>query len=177
MAHVARESDTAALTEMLSDPQISQPIYTLPTKINHQTVAAFIAQHLDERERGEGLLMVGTDAESRATAYYDIQVWPEWAACELGGAVSSKYQNSGRGGSGALEAFTWLFEVIGVDLICETAALDNVRTARLLDRIGFTYMGEIESRLPNGGLRPSRYWELSKTRWVELQGNTPRKDC
>ncbi len=169
MAHVAKESDIVALTTLLSDPEISQPIYTLPAQINHDTVAAFIGQHLDERERGEGLLMISTDENGLATAYYDIQVWPEWASCKLGGAISSKHQNTGRGGSGALEVFAWLFEIIGVDLICETAALDNIRTARLLDRIGFTYIGEIDSKLPGGGLRPSRYWELKKTDWQHAQ--------
>ena len=165
MAHVARQKDIGALTTLLSDPKISQPIYTLPKQINHDTVAAFINLHLDERERGEGLLMVSTDASGVVTGYYDIHFWPEWASCELGGAISSDQQNTGRGSSGAMEAFTWLFEVIGIDLICETAALENVRTARLLERIGFNYMGEIESELPEGGFRPSRYWELKISDW------------
>lgn len=172
MARIARASDTAALTELLSDPEISQVIYTLPTQINHDTVGAFIDQHLDERERGEGLLMLSGEEGSPATAYYDIQVWPQWAACELGGAISSKHQNTGRGGSGALDMFSWLFDVIGVDLICETAALDNVRTAKLLNRIGFTYMGEIESKLAGGGQRPSHYWELNRADWCQIQSSS-----
>ena len=169
IAHIARDEDIAALTTLLSNPDISQPIYTLPDRIDHDSIASFIHQHLDERKRGEGLLMVSTDEHERAIAYYDIQVWPQWASCELGGAIDSDYQNTRQGSSGALQAFTWLFDVIGVDLICETASLDNVRTARLLDRIGFTYMGEINSKLPGGGLRPSRYWELTKNDWQGLQ--------
>jgi RimJ/RimL family protein N-acetyltransferase len=165
IAHVARQDDVDALTALLADPQISEPIYTLPEQINQNTVAGFIEQHLAERERGEGLLMVSIDESGVASAYHDIQIWPQWAACELGGAIHRDRQNSGQGGSGAMLTFGWLFEVIGVDLICETAALDNARTARLLERIGFTYKGEIESKLPGGGLRPSRYWELERTDW------------
>lgn len=165
LARLATQDDVEIFTELLSDPKISRAIYTLPPQINHDSVAAFIDQHLEERERGEGLLMIGVGEDERVNAYHDIQFWPQWGACELGGAIRSDRQNSGQGGSGALEAFGWLFDVIGVDLICETAALENVRTARLLERIGFEYMGEIESELPGGSTRPSKYWELSKNDW------------
>ena len=166
IAHVAGEKDVDALTTLLADPHLSEPIYTLPKPINHATVTSFVLRHLEERKRGEGLLMISLDENGRANAYHDIQFWPQWAACELGGAIRRDLQNNGQGGTGAKAAFDWLFAVIGVDLICETAALDNVRTARLLERLGFTDKGEISSRLPSGSLRPSRYWELDKTAWA-----------
>ena len=169
LGRLARGEDVPALTELLEDPKISQAIYTLPAQINQQTIAAFIDRHLEERKNGEGLLMLRTSEEGLATAYYDMQFWPQWAACELGGAIRTDQQNTGQGGAGALEAFNWLFDEIGVELICETAALDNIRTARLLDRIGFNFMGEIKSKLPDGSSRPSHYWELSKDSWYKQQ--------
>ena len=167
LSRVVTEDDVHRLTDLFSDPSLSAPIYTLPTVINHETVAAFIDKHLAEQRLGEGLLMINVDDNDRAVGYYDVQVWPQWAACELGGAIRGDRQNSGQGGAGALTTFNWLFDALGVDLICETAALDNIRTARLLERIGFKYMGEIESVLPDGGTRPSRYWEMSKQDWLE----------
>lgn len=175
IARLAREQDVDALTALLADPHISGRIYTLPGVINHDTIATFIDQHLAERKRGEGLLMVSIDEDGVASGYHDIQFWPQWAACELGGAIRRERQNTGQGGAGAAAVFTWLFEVIGVELICETAALDNVRTARLLGRLGFTDKGEIASTLPDGGTRPSRYWELSKAEWL-LQAGKPTAD-
>lgn len=175
IARLAREQDVDALTALLADPHISGRIYTLPGVINHDTIATFIDQHLAERERGEGLLMVSIDEDGVASGYHDIQFWPQWAACEFGGAIRRERQNTGQGGAGAAAVFTWLFEVIGVELICETAALDNVRTARLLARLGFTDKGEIASTLPDGGTRPSRYWELSKAEWL-LQAGKPTTD-
>lgn len=71
----------------------------------------------------------------------------------------------------AAKVFNWLFDTVGVDLICETAALDNIRTARLLESIGFKFMGEINSQLANGEQRPSLYWELSKADWHQQQSN------
>lgn len=168
IARIARRDDVAALTDLLTDPEISTPIYTLPETITTKTVDRFITQHLDERERGEGLLMISVDDSGVVSAYYDIQVWPQWSACELGGAIRRDLQNSGKGGANAAVAFNWLFDVIGVDMICETAALDNVRTARLLERLGFTYQGEISTKLPGGGFRPSHYWELRKADWQAL---------
>jgi|ETNmetMinimDraft_28_1059901.scaffolds.fasta_scaffold12785_2 RimJ/RimL family protein N-acetyltransferase len=166
LACLARENDVDALTFLLEDPLISIPIYTLPDQINRNTVANFIERHLLERERGEGLLMISTDEDGGASAYHDIKIWPQWAACELGGAIRRDRQNTGHGSSGATIAFRWLFEVIGIDLICETAALDNVRTARLLEGIGFTFRGEISSKLSGGGLRPSLCWELERKNWL-----------
>ncbi|GAB1262652.1 GNAT family N-acetyltransferase [Aurantivibrio plasticivorans] len=171
VARIVDVQDAQAFTDFLSDPRISKPIYTLPNPINQETVTEFIKKHLDERNRGEGLLLANFNNSQQITGYYDIQVWPEWSACELGGAISPEEQSSGKGGSGALATFNWLFDVVGVDLICETAALDNIRTAKLLERIGFKYKGEIESTLPGGGTRPSRYWELSRTDWLKRREN------
>ena len=168
LARIATPSDADALTELLLDPEISAPIYTLPKPINRQTVARFIAQHQEERAEGRGLLFISVDENNSATAYHDIQFWPQWAACELGGAVRNDRQGSGAGG-GAAKAFGWLFDAIGVDLICETAALDNHRTARLLERLGFVFKGEIESTLPGGGARPSKCWEMKKEVWRSNQ--------
>jgi len=44
-----------------------------------------------------------------------------------------------------------------------------VRTASLLERIGFQFMGEITSLLPDGGSRPSHYWELYKEDWLKAR--------
>ena len=51
LARLARQDDVETLTELLSVPNISQSIYTLPAQINHDSVAAFIDRHLDERAR------------------------------------------------------------------------------------------------------------------------------
>ncbi|HXI86843.1 MAG TPA: GNAT family protein, partial [Parvularculaceae bacterium] len=168
----AELADAEALTAMLADPAVSAPVYTLPKPITLETVAAFIARHLEEREAGRGLLLIGLDEIGAVAGYHDIQIWPEWAASELGGAIRPDRQSAGAGGPGAAAAFDWLFEVIGVDLICETAALDNIRTARLLERIGFVSKGEIESALPGGGARASRYWELTRGEWQARRERT-----
>jgi len=175
LSRVVTKDDVQRLTDLFSDPSLSASIYTLPTVISNETVAEFINKHLAEQHNGEGLLMINVDDDGSVAGYYDVQVWPQWAACELGGAIRGDRQNSGQGGAGAITSFNWLFDYLGVDLICETAALDNIRTARLLERIGFKDMGEVESGLPEGGTRPSRYWEMTKQDWIEQQSATARQ--
>ena len=70
------------------------------------------------------------------------------------------------GGAGALRSFGWMFESLGVRLIGLTAALDNVRSARLIDAAGFVRMGERESVRPDGAVRRSLYWEMTREAWL-----------
>ena len=70
-----------------ADPAVHAPIYSLPRPLTEANVLAFIEDHLAQREAGEGLLFVRDDGEGTILGYSDIQVWPEWAAGELGGAL------------------------------------------------------------------------------------------
>ena len=161
-SRLAMPEDAAALFAFLSDPAVHAPIYSLPQPLTEDSVARFIADHLAERQRGEGLLFVRPDEAGAFMGYSDIQVWPQWAAGELGGALRADRQSQGAGAAGAKASFQWMFDALDLDLICETAALDNVRTARLLDHLGFTRMGQVESVRPDGTKRASLVWELAR---------------
>jgi RimJ/RimL family protein N-acetyltransferase len=111
-------------------------------------------------------LFLGFDEAGEVAGYSDIQVWPEWSAAEMGGALRADRQSSGQGAKGAIASFDWIFNALGIDLICETASLDNVRTARLLDAIGFSRVGEIVSTRTDGTTRPSLVWEVTREAWL-----------
>ncbi len=164
-SRLARADDAADLLAFLSDPAVHAPIYSLPQPLNLEMVAAWIEQHLTEREAGEGLLFLRMDGEQQIAGYSDLQIWPQWAAAELGGAIRPDMQNRGAGGAGAKTMFDWMFEKLGLELICETAALDNIRTAKLLDHLGFKRMGEIQSTRADGTTRPSLVWEVTRGDW------------
>ena len=166
-SQLATLADAALFHDFLSDPQIHAPIYTLPRPLTVDSVRAFIADHQQQRERGCGLLFLNFDDQGRIGGYSDICIWPEWAAGELGGALHPDRQGERRGVEGARQSFAWMFEALGLDLICETAALDNHRTAHLLDGLGFRRMGEIASQRADGTARPSLVWEISRAQWRE----------
>ncbi len=164
-ARVAEAADAAALAGLLSHESIGPRIYTMPSTINEMTMRGFIEDHLMQRARGDGVLFVSFNAAGEATAYFDVELWPEWSAAKFGGAVKAERQGRGFGGACGLAAVEWCFGLLGVNRICETTARDNDRSIRLLSRLGFVQMGEVVAIRPDGTPRPSLYWELAKEDW------------
>ncbi len=167
---LARPEHAAGFYAFLSDPAIHTPIYSLPALLTEASVREFIIGHEAERAAGEGLLFLSLDPSGAVAGYSDIQIWPRWAAAEMGGALRADRQSQGQGAAGAIASFTWIFDTLGLELICETAALDNNRTARLLDAIGFQRMGEVTSHREDGTTRPSLVWEVSRQAWFAHHG-------
>jgi RimJ/RimL family protein N-acetyltransferase len=163
---LAGPGDAEALAELLRDPAVSDPIYDLPRPITAKNIHAWIVACEAERDRGDGLLVLTRDADGDLISYAKFSVWPERSAAELAGATRADRQGRGQGGAGALRSFGWMFESLGVRLIGLTAALDNVRSARLIDAAGFVRMGERESVRPDGTVRRSLYWEMTREAWL-----------
>ena len=169
-SRLARLEDAGGLFALLSDPLVHAPIYTLPRPLTEASVAAFIGMHLEERAAGEGLLFVREGEDGQVMGYSDVQVWPNWGAGELGGALHPSLHGKGAGGRGAAASFAWMFEALGLDLLCETAALDNVPTQRMLDGLGFRRMGDTLSTRPDGTTRASLVWEMTRAEWAAQHG-------
>lgn len=165
-ARVARPGDAAALAGLLAHESIGPRIYTMPNPINTETMTAFIQDHLRQRVAGEGILFASFNATGEATAYFDVELWPQWSIAKFGGAVKAERQGRGFGGACGLAAVEWCFDQLGVQRICETTAIDNDRSIRLLSRLGFIQMGEVVSTRPDGSTRPSLYWEMSRDDWA-----------
>jgi RimJ/RimL family protein N-acetyltransferase len=168
-ARVARPGDAGALAEFLSHESIGPRIYTMPSPIDTGTMRAFIDDHLLQQARGDGILFVSFNSAGQATAYFDVELWPDWSICKFGGAVRAERQGRGFGGACGLAAVEWCFGQLGVNRICETTAPDNERSIRLLSRLGFARMGEVTSVKPDGSTRPSLYWEMAREDWSILR--------
>lgn len=164
-ARVARRDDAAALAGLLAHESIGPRIYTMPNPINADTMSRFIDDHLMQRARGDGILFVSFNGQGEATAYFDVELWPQWSIAKFGGAVKAERQGRGFGGACGLAAVEWCFDQLGVARICETTARDNDRSIRLLSRLGFVQMGEVTAIKPDGSTRPSLYWELERDAW------------
>ncbi len=164
-ARVARREDAEALAGLLRHESIDPRIYTMPNPINAETIKTFIDDHLMQRARGDGILFASFNADGEATAYFDVEVWPQWSVVKFGGAVKAERQGRGFGGACGLAAVEWCFDQLGAERICETTARDNDRSIRLLSRLGFTQMGEVTSVRPDGTTRPSLYWEMAREDW------------
>lgn len=167
----ARETDALALTQMLTDPSISAAIYDLPSPITLETVHNWICDARAKRERGEALLTVRRAPDGAIYSYSYFTIWPDLAAAEIAGGFRSERQGAGLGKTGAQRSFAWMFEALLVRLICVTAALDNVRSARVIEAAGFKPMGGRESHRADGSIRRSLYWEMTREQWCGLKNN------
>jgi len=163
---VAGPEHVDGLLALLADPRVSDPIYDIPRPINRETVAQWVADSEAQRQLGRCLLTVTLDAAGEVAGYARFSVWPERSSGELAGARRADLQNSGAGRDGVARSIAWMFEVLKVRLICLTAALDNVRSAKAIDGAGFKRMGEVESIKPDGTTRRSLYWEMTRDEWV-----------
>ncbi|MGA0603442.1 GNAT family N-acetyltransferase [Caulobacter sp. KR2-114] len=162
---LATEADIDALTDLLGDPAVSGPVYDLPRPITRETIGAWVRDCLAARERGEALLLVTRDAEGQVSGYSKITIWPDRSAAELAGAIRADRQSVGQGGAGAWRTIDWMFAALGVRLICLTAALDNIRSARLIEAMGFVRQGDRDAVGEDGSVRPSLYWEMTREAW------------
>lgn len=163
---VAGPEHVDGLLALLSDPRVSDPIYDLPRPFTRESLAKWVADSEALRQEGRCILSVSLDDDGQVAGYSRFSVWPERSSAELAGARRADLQNTGGGRIGVARSIAWMFEDLGVRLICLTAALDNVRSAKAIDAAGFRRMGEVESVRPDGSTRRSLYWELSRDEWV-----------
>jgi RimJ/RimL family protein N-acetyltransferase len=159
---LAAPEQAAMLAAFLKDPAVSEPLYDLPRPFTEDSVRRWIAAASADREAGEGLLAVRLDEAGCVAGFSRFTVWPEHSAAEIAGATRADLQNAGAGKVGAARSFAWMFEVLKVRLLCVTAALDNGRSARVIEAAGFRPMGRRDCVRPDGGVRPSLYWEATR---------------
>jgi len=154
-----------SLTRMLADERVSGPIYDLPRPIDEDSITRWVTENQAQALAGEALLLVHVDPAGEVAGYSRITVWPEHSSAELAGAMRADLQGKGQGGPGMAHTFGWIFETLGVRLMCLTAALDNVRSQKGIDAAGFRRMGEREGVRPDGTTRRSVYWEMTRDEW------------
>ncbi len=164
-SRVASLEDADAFYEFLSDPSIHAPIYNLPRPLTVESVRSMIARNIDAQAAGEGVLFLRFDADGDVIGYSEFEIWPEWGAGDLGGALRQDQQGHRAGVNGAKQSFDWMFDELELELIVATGALDNVRTARMLDGLGLARKGEITSTRADGSTRQSRVWEVTRDEW------------
>lgn len=163
---IAGPEHVDGLVELLSDPRVSDPIYDLPTPISQETIAAWVREAMALQQAGEAILIVAPDNYGRVFTYSRFTIWPERASAEIAGGFRAEAQSAGAGKAGAARSFAWMFRELRVRLICATAALDNIRSARVIEAAGFEPMGERLGVRADGSSRRSSYWELSREDWA-----------
>ncbi|MDO9222707.1 MAG: GNAT family protein [Caulobacter sp.] len=162
---LAGPGDAADLAAFLADPKVSDAIYDLPRPFTEAVMTRWIAESEALRQEGRRLLILTRDELGIIAGYSCVSIWPERSAAELAGAIRADRQNGGQGAAGALHSFGWIFDTLGVRMMGLTAATDNVRSEKLIDAAGFVRMGTRDAVRPDGGVRVSLYWEVTRDQW------------
>lgn len=165
LSRVVGPEDQDALFNFFSEPAVSDPIYTIEKPVTLESVARHIARKTEAQSRGEGILTAVFDENGQFVSYMDHLIWPEWSAVEFGGAVRPELQSKGQGRSGIFSSINWVFEDLGLNLLCFTAAPSNHRSVKLIDAMGMRRMGEVTSTGPDGRTRHSLVWEITASEW------------
>ncbi len=147
------------ILELLKDERVSGDVYTLPRPFSIASITAWIEDHQVQARAGEGLLLYGRDDDGEIMSITDFQFWPKWSACEFGGVIAYAHQNQSLGTKGITFMCDFAFTTIGVQLITLTTSLDNIRSQKIIEHLGFKQMGEVDSVRPDGSVRRSLYWE------------------
>lgn len=166
-SRLATPADAGQLLALFAFPEVNRWIYSLPRPLSEDGVRAYIEEKIAARARGEGLLSLNFDEAGTLSGFSEVHVWPEWAAGELAGGMRPDLQSKGQGGAGMIATFTWMFEALDLDLLCNTTATDNIRIQKLFKKTGFSYRGDIESARPDGTTRLSQVWEVTRADWME----------
>ena len=165
VSELATLNDAEALCTFLSHPGVHAPIYSLPTEFNNSTISSFIAQHLAQRERGEGLLFVRKNITGEIIGFSEVKVWPQWAAGELTGALRPDHQSKGQGTAGVKTTFGWMFPRSDWILFAPRPRRIISELKKLLTALGFAFKGVVDRERPDGTMRPSKVWEMTRSNW------------
>ena len=95
IAEIQASSSLAAYKGLLSDEQVSAPIYDLPRPISEDSVTRWVTEGQAQALAGEALLIVSLDPAGAVSGYSRVTVWPDRSAAELAGAMRADLQNSG----------------------------------------------------------------------------------
>ncbi|MEO1359781.1 MAG: GNAT family protein, partial [Pseudomonadota bacterium] len=120
---------------------------------------------------GEGLIFLRFDPAGEILGYSEFDIWPQWGAGDLGGALRADQHGKRAGVAGAKRTFSWMFDTLKLERIVATGALDNVRTARMMDGLGLERKGQITSTRPDGSSRRSLVWEIERGDWHQRQAS------
>ncbi|PHS40865.1 MAG: hypothetical protein COA91_03280 [Robiginitomaculum sp.] len=150
------------ILELLKDERVSGDVYTLPRPFSLQSVTDWILDHQAQARAGDGLLLYARDEHGKIMSVTDFQFWPKWSACEFGGVIAHTHQNQSLGTTGVKAMCDFAFKTIGVRLIALTSSTENIRSQKIIEHLGFTQMGEMDSVRPDGSVRRSLYWEMER---------------
>jgi RimJ/RimL family protein N-acetyltransferase len=141
-----RESDIAANTAMLADPESGRYITAdhrpVTDELNGWRNAAIMSGHW--ALHGYGMFVV----EEKSSGKYVGRVgpWhpPTWPGFEVGWGIAKEFRGKGYAIEATCASIDWVFENLAVDRIVHTIKPDNIASQSVAQRLGAVIEGQAE---------------------------------
>jgi RimJ/RimL family protein N-acetyltransferase len=171
-----REGDRDAFADMNADPRVVEHLVAPVTRADSHDMVDRIEACW--RDRGYGLWVVERRDEGSFIGY--VGLWPAMfdahftPAVEVGWRLAGDHWGHGFATEGGRAALRYGFEVVGLDEIVSFTADGNVRSWRVMERLGMQRdeAGDFEHpAVPVGHpARPHVLYRLGRDRWTARVG-------
>jgi RimJ/RimL family protein N-acetyltransferase len=148
-----RGEDLAPFRRMNADPRVMEFMPNVLAPEESDALVERIERHFGER--GFGLMAAELRASGEFIGYVGLSV-PGFDAAfmpavEIGWRLAAEHWGRGLATEAAREVLRFGFEDVGLESLVSFTVLGNVRSRRVMERIGMRLVGEFEHpRLPEG---------------------------
>lgn len=166
--------DAAALHRIMELGEVMR-YFPTPTPPTLEQVEKFIARQLEHwSEHGLGWWAIDSLADDRLVGWAGLQHLPETTETEVAYLIGREYWGKGLAVEAALAGLRFGFDALGKDTIIAVVHIDNVRSYRVLDKLGMTR----DRRDSYFGIEVYHY-TMDKTTFHQLYPTTPdiSSDC
>jgi RimJ/RimL family protein N-acetyltransferase len=138
-----RQSDIAANTAMLSDPESGRYITAdhkpVTSELNGWRNAAVMTGHW--ALHGFGMFAVEEKSSGRYVGRVGPWYPPTWPALEVGWGIAKEFRGKGYAVEATCASIDWVFDNLAVDRIIHCIVPDNVASQRVARKLGATIDG------------------------------------
>jgi RimJ/RimL family protein N-acetyltransferase len=151
--------DRVPFAAMNADPRVMQFFPAPLTPDESDNLLARIEAHFDQH--GFGLWAVEVPGTASFAGFIGLSTprfdAPFTPCVEIGWRLAARYWNLGFATEGARAALSYGFEVLKLNEILAFTVPDNVRSLRVMEKIGMAPIGEFDHPLVSDGCRLKRH--------------------
>ena len=163
-----RDADVAAFTELSADPAVMEFLRPFPDRAACAAWVARAKAHWAEHGFGQWVVEIPGEASfigvvGLATVSYDAHFTP---AVEVAWRLASAYWGSGYASEAAHASIRYGFDPLGLAEIVATTVPANLRSRRVMERLGMTRTPEDDfdhPNVPEGPLKRCVLYRLRRT--------------
>jgi len=161
-----RESDIAANTAMLADPDAARFITpdskAVTTALGGWRNAAVIAGHFALH----GFTMFAVEEKSSGRYVGRVGPWspPEWPGFEVGWGIAREHWGKGYASEGAAAAMDYAFDVLGWDDVIHCIHVDNAASQGVAKKLGSRNLRRVSMPVPYEN-EPVDAWGQARAEW------------